>query len=495
MKNKLDSLQNYLHTQGIALRKYSTILTDRSGIVKSLAGFTMDVGLFRPAVGSPLSDFHPVFLGLFPMTEPVLVLPNIETHPGCFRDIHLLLNDPMVWVILEEKTDIVNQFRPGLQNHNERQLLLETAVDSPVNQIFATLGYLALRETSPLVFQSLKPWPAWAYLVFPPERSRFQYSDLTDAFPYLEVFSDMKPGPGAASAASDIWTTVTGHTGEHHFRAWWIRSDQHQYLVIKQLAESEANREIIQKARNAHLEIEAIAKSEQLARKLVQVKDQFVSIVSHDLRSPFISIISALDFLFEDPSFSGSLSAEQNEFLQYIHEECKRLLDYLDKLLNWTRLDTGKLQAQIQNVTLESIWKLTPAQFEQRLAEKDIRLDVTIPEGFRINADPTLFSQVINNLLGNAIKFTPRGGTITFTASESNGVRTIILADTGVGIPKDKQDKLFQEHEKHFTYGTEGEKGTGIGLSICRKIVEVHGYRIHCESEVNRGTQMVITIN
>ena len=112
----------------------------------------------------------------------------------------------------------------------------------------------------------------------------------------------------------------------------------------------------------------------------------------------------------------------------------------------------------------------------------------------RIKADPTLFSQVINNLVGNAIKFTPRGGTLSFRAIEGPSGLTLTVADTGVGIPPDKQDKLFLEYEKHFTYGTEGEKGTGIGLSIVKKIVEVHGGTIRCESQPGEGTQMIITL-
>jgi signal transduction histidine kinase len=494
MRNRLDTLQDYLNRQGIAGKEYSTILTDRNGIVKSLAGFNMDVGLFRPVAGAPLSGFHPVFEGLFPLKESSLLLPNVETHPGYYRDIHLVKSDPMVWVILEDKTAIVNQFRPGLQEHNTRNLLLESALDSPINQLFSSLGYFVLREISPLLFQSIKPWPAWAYQTFAPEQVRFGMGDLTQAFPYLEVFTDKRPGPGIPSVGSDIWTTAVGASGDRHFRAWWIRADHHNYLVIKILEENEAHQEIIQKARMAHLDAEAISRSEQMARRLVEVKDQFVSIVSHDLRSPFISIISALDFLFEDPAFSRSLNEEQNEFLVYIHEECRRLLDYLDKLLNWTRLDTGKLQPVILDVELGDLVRLTRGQFEQRLAGKEIRFEVSIPENFIIKADPTLFSQVINNLVGNAIKFTPRGGTISIVAEGDPGDRTITVADTGVGIPKEKQEKLFREYEKHFTYGTEGEKGTGIGLSIVRKIVEVHGFSIHCDSDEGKGTRMIIRI-
>jgi signal transduction histidine kinase len=494
MRNRLDVLQDYLISQGISGKEYSTILTDRNGVVKSLAGFNMDVGLFRPTPGTPLSNFHPVFEGLFPLNEASLLLPNVETHPGFFRDIHLLRCDPTVWVILEDKTDVVNQFRPGLQEHNARSLMIESAIDSPVNQLFSTLGYLVLRETSPGNFQSQKPWPSWAYHMLSPGQTRFGFQEIAQVFPYLEVFADKRPGPGTPSLGSDIWTSSIGASGDRHFRAWWIRTDHHNYLVIKALEENEAHQEIIQKARTAHLEAEAISRSEQMARKLVQVKDQFVSIVSHDLRSPFISIISALDFLFEDPGFSASLTEEQNEFLTYIHEECRRLLDYLDKLLNWTRLDTGKLQPVLQDMNLGELIRLTRGQFDQRLSDKEIRFEVDIPGDFHLNADPTLFSQVINNLVGNAIKFTPRGGSIGIKVFENEDGKTIVISDTGVGIPKEKQETLFREYEKHFTYGTEGEKGTGIGLSIVRKIVEVHGFSIECDSEEGKGTRMIIRI-
>ncbi len=494
MKANLDILQHYLESRAIVDRRYSALMTDTNGVVKSLAGYRSETGLTRPVVGAPLHQFHPVFAGIFPMGEKTLILPNIETHPGSWWDIHLVNAGKLVWVIMEDKTPTVNGMRASLQDRNLDALAESSAPPVKMARILGHLGYAVLDFKGNAHFSPTISWPEWTSHFFPAPQQRFSQEDLIRMFPYLEVFIDQRETAVMKPVASEIWTQQNAQQSEWHFRAWWIPSMDSWSLVIRKLEEEESQSGLIQKARMVHLEKEEVQKSERLARELVQTRNQFVSIVSHDLRSPFISIISALDYLFEDPSFTGSIGDEHSEFLGYIHEESKRLLDYLEKLLNWTRLDTGKLVPVIRRVSLAEILKLTMTQFEARLKEKEIRFEHNITDDFQLDADPTLFSQVINNLLGNAIKFTPRGGRIRFLAGTEGGIQVLRLTDNGVGIPKEKQEVLFLEYEKYYTFGTEGEKGTGLGLSICKKILDAHGYSIRVISEEGEGTEMRIIL-
>lgn len=495
MKRNLDLLNRYLESRGIMNRSYATLLADAEGRIKSLAGLNADIGLVSPTVGSMLPEVHPVFEKLFPLKEESLVLPNVETHPDVYWDIHLLKAGPLTWVIFEDKSKQVEKLKPGIQARNEVILKSEPTRLPAANHLLKGLRYLVLENSGNGTYRVLEPSPDWATLFLTEEQSRFTEEELITIFPYLEVFTDRRDEARNRPVISDLWSQSDTDQNEYDFRAWWLYERDSFFLLIKQFGEKDMQHDLIQKARTVSLEKEEVVKSEQLARQLIQTKNQFVSIVSHDLRSPFISIISALDFLFEDPEFTAKNSDEHNEFLGYIHEESKRLLDYLEKLLNWTRLDTGKLQPQLQEVNLQALWKLSRNQFEQRVADKEIQLESSIPANFLLQADPTLFSQVINNLVGNAIKFTPRNGTIRLQAAENGEQKIIRVTDTGVGIPKEKQDTLFKEHEKYYTYGTEGEKGTGLGLAICKKICDAHGFRISCHSEEGEGTEMRIVMS
>lgn len=498
--NRLGILQKYIEEQGLDQKNNNAILADFTGKIISLAGFSYTLGLIKPLQGSNLADFHPVFEGIFPFREKLLLIPNIETQPEVFWDIHILQGNKLCWVIFEEKTSVINQLRPGLQKRNLQNLLQERSknTDDLASKALGFLDILVLKQGAPGEWEMIGETPYWFAEFFTISRSDICRYDLTTAFPFLESFFDDENFEGNHDYYSGIWSENKNDI-EYHFRAHTKNNLDVRFLIIKKLhPEYEVNKELIQHARDQGLAYEELKKSASLALELNKIKEQFISIISHDLRSPFISIISALDFLFEDPNFTEPIEEEHREFLDYIHEDSKRVLDYLEKLLDWTRLDTGKLQPVVQKVDFQKLVKLSHAQFEQRLKEKEITLEIDIENGFHFEADPTLFSQVINNLIGNAIKFTPRKGFIVVRASsiktEDITVKEIRIKDSGIGIPPDKLSSLFKEYEKHYTYGTEGEKGSGFGLSITKKILDVHDFSISCISELEKGSEFIIVL-
>jgi len=494
-KGRLTFLQKYIEDQGLDEKKNSAILCDNSGRIISLAGFSYDIGLIKPVAGSSITDFHPVFVGLFPLDDELMVLPNIETQPGVYWDIHLLQGNKLCWIIFEEKTHIIEKFQPGIQERNKLNLARESfKTNGSEGTILGLLDILVLKQRVAGEWERIGTAPQWYSEFFKNSPLILNDDRVSSSFPFLEEFIKEENINGKSSLYSGIWAE-NKQSLEYHFRAQIINQSSNRFLIIRKLhPEFEVQQTVLQHARDQYLAYEELKKSAQLAVELNRTKEQFISIISHDLRSPFISIISALDFLFEDPNFANNIQDEHKEFLDYIHEDSKRLLDYLEKLLDWTRLDTGKLQPAIQRVNLAELFKLSFSQFEQRVNDKDIELISKIPEGFEFDADTTLFSQVINNIIGNSIKFTPRGGKISLIANEEGGRKTIRIKDTGVGIPPAKMNSLFKEYEKHYTYGTEGEKGSGLGLSITKKILDVHNYKIRCESEPEKGTEFIIIL-
>lgn len=495
-ENRLGILQRYIEEQGLDQVRNNAILADFSGRIISLAGFSFNLGLVKPVIGSLMSDFHPVFEGIFPFHEDFLIIPNIETQPGIFWDIHILQGNKLCWIIFEEKTDVVEKFRPGLQLRNEENLLKETRYDSgsEISKIAGALDYLILKYRLAGEWEFIGTPPFWFSDFFEKGSKYLNYNQLSSVFPFLESFLEEVSLNKTFNQISGIWSETRGRVN-YHFRAQIIEDSPSKYLLIKKLhPEFEVNQELMQHARNHVLAYEELKKSANLIFKLNKVRDQFISIISHDLRSPFISIISAMDYLFGDPLFTDGLQEEHREFLEYIHEDSKRVLDYVEKLLDWTRLDSGKLQPALQTVELEALMKLSRTQFDQRLKDKEIQFHINIHQGFQFEADPTLFSQVINNLIGNSIKFTPRGGTISLETRITEKRREIVIKDTGIGIPPEKLNSLFKEYEKHYTYGTEGEKGSGLGLSITKKILDVHHYSISCNSKLEKGTEFIIVL-
>lgn len=494
MKNRLLFLQKYIEEQKLDQKKNNAILCDTSGKIISLAGFSYDIGIIKPAPGSLITDFHPVFEGLFPFHDDVLVLPNVETQPGVFWDIHVLRGLKLCWIIFEEKTEVVNQSSAGFRTRNRLNFFRESLSESgDLKEIPGWLDMLVMKYRGSSEWELLGTPPAWYQEFFEDTRIIIRNARLIARFPYLESFLNDHQS-FASDRYTDVWTSTINEL-DYHFRAQLIQPDSNRYLIIRKLhPELDIRQNVIQHARSQSLAYEELKKSARLAIELNQTREQFISIISHDLRSPFISIISALDYLFEDESFTSHLQTEHREFLDYIHDDSKRLLDYLEKLLDWTRLDSGKLQPAMQEVCFADLFRLSKAQFESRLVDKNIELKADIPADFTFQADPTLFSQVINNLLGNAIKFTPRGGNIMVKAIQDEEMKEIRIRDTGVGIPPEKMKTLFKEYEKYYTYGTDGEKGTGLGLSITKKILDVHQFSIRCESEIEKGTEFIIVL-
>src|ERR1035437_9344315 len=232
---------------------------------------------------------------------------------------------------------------------------------------------------------------------------------------------------------------------------------------------------------------EELNRSTENLIKLNETKDKFISIISHDLRTPFSSIMGFTDLLIEDEDLTEE---EKKQYVRFIQESSKSMLALVNSLLDWTRLQTGRIKFEPEKISARMIIINSINSLSVAALQKNIILKSEVEKNVTIYADNSLMTQVFNNLISNAIKFTKPGGEIVISASPSKKTRfyEFSVRDNGVGIKPENMKELFRIDTKFSSEGTAGEKGTGLGLSLVNEIIEKHGGKIWVESEYGKGS-------
>jgi signal transduction histidine kinase len=244
-------------------------------------------------------------------------------------------------------------------------------------------------------------------------------------------------------------------------------------------------------ARERSLRKELDEQNEQL-REMDRMKDQFVSSVSHELRTPLTSIVGYIELLLDEEEFDN-LDDEQRQFLGIVDRNCHRLTRLVDDILFIARVDAGRLSLELQSVDLAELASMAVESARPFAGRKNQTLKLEAePDLPALQADPTRMNQLIDNLISNAIKYTPEGGTATVVVARSDGAIHVEVRDTGVGIPPDELEKLFVRFFRASTSGV--AQGTGLGLSIVKSIVEAHRGTIDVRSEVGEGTTFLVDL-
>lgn len=227
-------------------------------------------------------------------------------------------------------------------------------------------------------------------------------------------------------------------------------------------------------------------------KRLGKVKDEFLAICSHDLRGP-IGNIQNIAMMIQDGLIQGE---EVKHYISLVKDSSDFLLELISDLLDLGKME-GEKELEKSSQCLNKIVTASVTSLSEMAKSKKMNLEVIIADGpdMMIEANIIAMTRLINNLLTNAIKFTPEGGDIRITL-EPQGTKELLLtvADTGIGIPEDKLPELFKKFTKISKSGTSGEKGTGLGMSIVKTLVEKHNGSIAVESEPGKGTQFKITL-
>lgn len=237
-----------------------------------------------------------------------------------------------------------------------------------------------------------------------------------------------------------------------------------------------------------------LLRSEEELKKINDTKDKFFSIVAHDLRNPIGSSRSLLETLLL--YYDEMSSDELKNMLNVMYETTKRTYEMLENLLTWARAQMRKIEFLPFVQPLFGVVERNVKLFQQSANNKEININNLVPSELVAYFDTNLVDTIIRNLLSNAIKFTPQYGTVLIGADENFDENYIVVfvKDSGVGISKERLEKLFEMSMARSTQGTSGERGSGLGLLLCKEFVDMSGGQIWAESEPNNGTVIYFTL-
>ena len=237
---------------------------------------------------------------------------------------------------------------------------------------------------------------------------------------------------------------------------------------------------------------EALKKSEESFKEKNKAKDRFISIISHDLRAPFTSILGFAEILLNEKDLPD---IEKEEYLTYIYESSQHQLQLVNYLLDYSRLQTGRIKLEPQRIKASTLVYNCVSSLTGNSMRKNINIKSTVPDDIYIQADERLITQALSNLLSNAIKFTEENKSIDISVNRfKEGVIEFVVKDEGVGISEANKSKIFHFDQKFTCEGTKGEKGTGLGLTLVKEIIEKHTGEIWFYSELNKGSEFHFTV-
>jgi signal transduction histidine kinase len=264
---------------------------------------------------------------------------------------------------------------------------------------------------------------------------------------------------------------------------------------VKILGELEDKREQLEELnRQLNKTNQELNEANAKLRELAEMKEEFLALTTHDLRSP-LTVISGVISFFTSGRL-GELSPEQKNMVSMMERNTQNLIELVNDLLDASKLESGTMRLDIATFDLRDVIKELHETMLLPLAkEKEIELVETFPEDLPfVQADRAKLRRILLNLLSNALKFTGKGGCVEVRANlEGERVR-VSVSDTGVGIAPEDVTRLFDKYEQTRSRATRGEKGTGLGLYITKQLVELHGGKIEVDSEFGKGSTFSFTL-
>ncbi len=224
-----------------------------------------------------------------------------------------------------------------------------------------------------------------------------------------------------------------------------------------------------------------------------RAKSEFVSTVSHELRTPMTSIKGYVDLLLMGAV--GALSDQQRHFLEIIRNNADRLTALVNDLLDISRIETGRVELDLRAVHIHEVVEQVVTSLQARAQSRGLDLKAQVPASLpAVWGDSARVAQILTNLVGNAIQYTPPGGKVTISARPANGFLEVSVADTGIGISEENRKRIFDRFFRADDPLVQETPGTGLGLSITASLVEMHGGEIWVESELGEGSTFTFTL-
>jgi len=248
------------------------------------------------------------------------------------------------------------------------------------------------------------------------------------------------------------------------------------------------NQELIER----HMAEEALKKSETRLKEINATKDKFFSIIAHDLKNPFTSLIGSTEIL--NDNIHRMDTEKVRDLVQILNDSAKSGYEILQNLLDWSRSQTGLLRFNPEKIDLKKLVDSNISDVRLFSEKKGIRIISEIRKSIFVNADKNMMNAILRNLLGNAVKFTQQSGKVTVSAAGRGDEVIITVKDTGIGIPPEKINELFRFDTYYTRLGTNMERGTGLGLKICKEFVEIQGGKLLVESIVRKGSKFIFSV-
>jgi PAS domain S-box-containing protein len=236
----------------------------------------------------------------------------------------------------------------------------------------------------------------------------------------------------------------------------------------------------------------ATFRDETERREVERMKDEFISIVSHELRTPLTSIRGSLGLLAGGKA--GAIPERAQRLLDIAVQNTDRLIRLINDILDIERMESGKATLELRTLQVAQLLDGTTAVMESMAERAGVRLRVEAEPGLSVRGDPDRLTQVLTNLVSNAVKFSPEGAEVTLTARRAGQEVHVAVTDRGRGVPADKLESIFERFQQVDSSDSRQKGGTGLGLAICRSIVTQHGGRIWAESAPGEGSAFRFTL-
>ena len=222
-------------------------------------------------------------------------------------------------------------------------------------------------------------------------------------------------------------------------------------------------------------------------------KDKFLSIIAHDLKNPFTSLLGFADLAYND--FDEISDSEKRSYLNIIRTSSQQIYSLLDNLLSWSRAQAGRIDFNPEKVSLSELVENSIDVVQSSAENKQISLFKDFTNEVIVSVDKNMLFTVLRNLLTNAIKFTPNGGSVTVSCNRIGSKAQIVVADTGIGMSEDELSRLFKLDGNLKSPGTNSETGTGLGLILCQEFMHLHNSKIEAESVKGEGSRFSFIVD